>query len=100
MKPEEDIYEVNNPYFLSDVFVFQRKRFKSFFYGEIESICYMKLNARNQIEEIGFDFSKRFHLEWGKEYKKATPLHKATFRRFSDAYWIKHYDPETHKHSR
>ena len=41
------IYEIHNPLFLSDIFVF----------GEIESIgmCYIKVNHHNKIEEIGID---------------------------------------------
>lgn len=79
----EDIYEVENPCFLSDIFVFQKKRF-----GDIETICFIKLNDRNKIEEIGFDFSSRFHLERDKKYKKATPLHKIPFLLIGDEMWL------------
>ena len=84
----EDIYEVENPCFLSDIFVFQKKRFNHFIYGDIETICFIKLNDRNKIEEIGFDFSSRFHLEKDKTYKKATALHKIPFLLIGDEMWL------------
>ena len=47
------IYEIHNPLFLSDIFVF----------GEIESIgmCYIKVNHHNKIEEIGIDIQERMN---------------------------------------
>lgn len=84
----EDIYEVENPFSLSDIFVFQKKHFNHFIYGDIETICFIKLNDRNKIEEIGFDFSSRFHLERDKKYKKATALHKIPFLLIDDEMWL------------
>lgn len=85
----EEIYEIENPYFLSDTFVFQKKHFKHFIDGDIETVCFIKLNRDNKIEEIGFDFSSRFNLEKDKQYKKATPLHKIPFLLIGDEMWIK-----------
>lgn len=84
----EDIYEIENPYFLSDTFVFQKKHFKHFINGDIETVCFIKLNSQNKIEEIGFDFSSRFNLEKDKQYKKSTPLHKIPFLLIGDEMWI------------
>lgn len=84
----ENIYEVENPYFLSDTFVFQKKRFKHFIDGDIETVCFIKLNRQNKIEEIGFDFSSRFNLEEGKQYKKAEQLHKIPFLLIGDEMWL------------
>ena len=84
----EDIYEIENPYFYSDVFVFQKKHFKHFIDGDIDTVCFLKINRHNRIEEIGFDFASRFCLEKGKIYKKATPLHKIPFLLISDEMWI------------
>ncbi len=85
---DENIYEVDNPLFYSDVFVFQKKHFNNSIYGNIDTVCFIKLNHWNKIEEIGFDFSLRFHLEKDKTYKKATPLHKIPFLLISDEMWI------------
>lgn len=91
-RTEEDIYEVNNPYFLSDVFVFQKKRLDIFNRGEIESVCYIKLNYENRIEMIGFnDPTARTLLKSTKEYQKATPLHKKMFLLIDDELWRKIY---------
>lgn len=84
----EDIYEVENPFFLSDIFVFQKKHFRHCIVGDIDTICFIKLNYANKIEEIGFDFSSRFHLERDKKYKKATPLHKIPFLLIGDEMWL------------
>lgn len=84
----EDIYEVENPFFLSDIFVFQKKHFRHYIVGDIDTICFIKLNHANKIEEIGFDFSSRFHLKKDKKYKKATPLHKIPFLLIGDEMWL------------
>jgi len=84
----EDIYEVENPLFHSDIFVFQKKHFNHFIYGDIDTVCFIKLNHMNKIEEIGFDFSSRFNLEKDKTYKQATPLHKIPFLLISDEMWL------------
>ena len=85
---DEDIYEVENPFFPSDIFVFQQKHFKHRIFGNIDTICFIKVNHANKIEEIGFDFSSRFHLEKDKKYKKATPLHKIPFLLIGDEMWL------------
>lgn len=85
---DENVYEVENPNFLSDVFVFQKKHFNHFIDGDIDTVCFIKLNHMNKIEEMGFDFSSRFHLEKDKTYKKATPLHKIPFLLISDEMWL------------
>lgn len=91
----EDIYEVENPCFLSDIFVFQKKHFRDCIVGDIDTICFIKLNCANKIEEIGFDFSPRFHLERDKKYKKATPLHKIPFLLIGDEMWLNTRKEET-----
>jgi len=91
----EDIYEVENPCFLSDIFVFQKKHFRDCIVGDIDTICFIKLNCANKIEEIGFDFSSRFHLERDKKYKKATPLHKIPFLLIGDEMWLNARKEET-----
>ena len=79
-----DIYEVQNPYFLADTFVFCKKE---------DSILYIKVNDLNQIEEIGNDFERRFHfsnydaLLQRKDVKPATALHKIIFSIIGNEYW-------------
>ncbi len=84
----EDIYEIENPLFLSDIFVFQKKHFSHFIYGDIDTVCFIKLNRSNKIEEMGLDSSSRFHLEKDKTYKRATPLHKIPFLLIDDEMWL------------
>lgn len=85
----EDICEVENPFFPSDIFVFQKKHFKHWIFGDIDTICFIKLNHENKIEEMGFDFSSRFRLyEKDGVYKKATPLHKIPFLLIGDEMWL------------
>lgn len=78
------IYEINNPFFLSDIFVF----------GEIEDIgpCYVKLNCRNQIEEIGVDIQKRMRRsieDIMNRAKQTTKLRRHIFTSISIEYWVK-----------
>ena len=91
-----DIYEVNNPYFLSDTFIFCKKHYDNVFLaGECDLVLYIKINNRLQIEEIGNDFAKRFHYEnydellQRKDVRKAEPIHRTLFSLIGDEYWLK-----------
>lgn len=78
------IYQVKNPFFLSDTFVFCKKE---------DSVLYIKVNYFNQIEEIGNDFSQRFHfsdyeaLLQRKDVEPATALHKILFSVIGNEYF-------------
>lgn len=82
---EMRIFEIPTPLWLSDTFIF----------GEIEDIgfCYIKVNYRNRIEEIGLDFSGRFHhiviedIINDKNCIKASKLHRSIFNRIGMEYW-------------
>ena len=52
MENKIKIYEIANPYWLSDTFVFSKKRMNG-----MELVCYIKVNHDDKIEEIGCDFS-------------------------------------------
>lgn len=79
------IFEIPNPFWLSDTFIF----------SEIEDIgfCYIKVNYRNKIEEIGIDFSGRFHhraiedIINDKNCIKASKPHRSIFNRIDMEYW-------------
>lgn len=92
---EDEIYEVKNPYWLSDTFVFCKKHYDDvFLVGEVDSVFYIKVNYCNQVEEIGTDFESRFscdyhHLLERKDVKKATNLHKIMFTLIGSEYWLK-----------
>lgn len=83
-----NIYEIDNPYFLADTFVFGEIFFKNKIY-----YCYVKVNCWNKIEEIGTDIEERlFGICIDKIIEKsmeATKLHKSIFRRFDQEYWYK-----------
>lgn len=90
-----EIYEIKNPYCLSDTYVFCKKHYNNVFLkGECDLIPYIKLNSAHQIEEAGSDFSKRFHfndydaLLQRKDVKKADFLNKIIFSLFGDEYWL------------
>ena len=80
-----EVYECNNPFWLSDVFIF--KKHKKF--GSI----YVKVNCYNKIEEIGVDIEKRMHnIEFDNIVKldlckPASKLHKSILNRIGDEYW-------------
>lgn len=94
---DNEIYEVNNPYFLSDVFVFCKKHLNIFLVGEVDVVCFIKVNSHHQIEEMGTDFVSRFHDEnienimKRKDTKKADVTHRMLFSLISDEYWCKLY---------
>ena len=84
-----DILEFNNPYWLSDTFVFCKKNFN----GIIIS-CYIKVNIHNQIEEIGLNLEERFRCDYislleRADTKQATNLHKIIFSVIGDECWLK-----------
>lgn len=91
-----EIYEVKNPFFLADTFVFCQKHYDNVFLkGECDFILYIKVNNSNEIEEIGNDFSRRFHFDdyeellKRKDVHKAEPIHKLLFCLIGDEYWLK-----------
>lgn len=78
------IYEIHNPLFLSDIFVF----------AEVEGIgpCYIKVNCYNRIEEIGFDIQRRMSrpIEDIMQYaKKAAKIRRHIFNSIDIEYWGK-----------
>lgn len=78
-------YQVPNPLWLSDVFIFKKKK-------DIGTV-YVKVNCQNRIEEIGIDIERRLHHLpmdkifglWG--FKEAKPLYKSILNRIDDEYW-------------
>lgn len=92
---EDEIYEVENPYWLSDTFVFCKKHYNDvFLVGEVDLVCYIKVNAHNQIEEIGVNFERRFGQDLNailkrKDIKQASNLHKIMFTLIGNEYWLK-----------
>ena len=79
------IYEIDNPCFLADTYVFGEVFFEDKIY-----YCYVKVNCRNKIEEIGTEIQERWSVEKIIEKsREATKLHKSIFRRFDKEYWCK-----------
>ena len=79
-------YQVPNPLWLSDTFIFMEHR-------EIGNFVYVKVNCHNKIEEIGIDIKVRLHgMTFDKikqlyGFKEATPLYKSIINRIGDEYW-------------
>ena len=92
---EDKIYEVENPYWLSDTFVFCKRHYNDvFLVGELDLVCYIKVNAHNQIEEIGTNFERRFRQDLNAilkrdDVKRSTNLHAIMFTLIGDEYWLK-----------
>lgn len=92
---EDEIYEVKNPCWLSDTFVFCKRHYNDvFLVGELDLVCYIKVNAHNQIEEIGCDFERRFSQDFNAilkrdDVKRSTNLHAIMFTLIGDEYWLK-----------
>lgn len=92
---EDEIYEVENPYWLSDTFVFCKRHYNDvFLVGELDLVCYIKVNAHNQIEEIGTNFEQRFGQDLNAilkrdDVKHSTNLHAIMFTLIGDEYWLK-----------
>lgn len=100
-----DIYEVENPYWLSDSFIFCKKHFDNLIVKcDIE--CYIKVNCIGQIEEIGTDFCSRFHatdfnaIIQRKDVHEASQLHKIIFATIGDEFWASLYSSKTIKKKR
>ena len=97
---KNEIYEIKNPSFLSDTFVFCKKHYDNvFLVGEVNSVCYIKINHQNQIDEIGSNFESRFHCKYeellkNKNVKKASNLHTIMFSLIGDEYWCSTYKKE------
>ena len=92
---KDEIYEVENPYWMSDTFVFCKRHYNDvFLVGELDLVCYIKVNAHNQIEEIGIDFERRFRQDLNAilkrdDVKQSTNLHAIMFTLIGDEYWLK-----------
>lgn len=92
---KDEIYEVENPYWLSDTFVFCKRHYNDvFLVGELDLVCYIKVNAHNQIEEIGINFERRFGQDLNAilkrdDIKQSTNLHAIMFTLIGDEYWLK-----------
>lgn len=96
MTREEEIYEVNNPRWLADTFVFSRKKYKIFTGEQLSLICYIKVNHYNKIEEIGSCFEERFQFKTEnyplvlnrEDVRVATSAHRKRFNSIGSEYWI------------
>lgn len=79
-----EIYEIENPFWLSDIFIFE--------YVDKVGYCYVKVNYQDKIEEIGINISKRMHNQSIANIllkaKKATNNHKSIFSMLGDQYWL------------
>lgn len=87
----DDILEFSNPYWLSDTFVFCKKKFNG-----ITTTCYIKVNISNQVEEIGLDLEERFRCDYisllkRADTKQATNLHKILFSVIGVECWLNLY---------
>ena len=80
------VYQVPNPLWLSDTFIFMEKK-------GLGTFVYVKVNCRNKIEEIGTDIEVRLYGKTFDEikqfdgFKEATPLYKSIINRIDDEYW-------------
>ena len=92
---KDEIYEVENPCWLSDTFVFCKRHYNDvFLVGELDLVCYIKVNANNQIEEIGVNFERRFGQDLNailkrNDVKRSTNRHAIMFTLIGDEYWLK-----------
>lgn len=79
--------KIKNPYWFADTFIFRR-------HGYLGSI-WVKINHRNKIEEIGYDFPSRFHcanikeIERDERCKVATKLQQSILNRIGEEYFHK-----------
>lgn len=62
------VYEIDNPCFLADTFVFEKME-GDFLNGKT---IYVKVNCRNRIEEIGIGIEERMSAPLDKIISKAT----------------------------
>lgn len=82
----EKIYAIENPFWMSDTFIFTKKTYKSrSFY------VYIKINSKNRIEEIGHNLPIRYNeVDINKiiiKSVKPTKLQRSIFNRIGDEYW-------------
>lgn len=86
MKTPKEIYEIPNPFWLSDIFIFMEHK-------KLKRTVYVKVNCHNKIEEIGLDIEKRMHyipledIKTNKYCIPATKLHKSILNRIGNEYW-------------
>lgn len=77
-------YAIRNPMWLSDTFVCAKIK-------DYDKFCYVKLNLRNEIEEIGVDAEYRLHgaklEDMTRFYEPITRVRKMRFNSIGDEYW-------------
>lgn len=75
------IYQIANPMWLSDTFVFKERK-------ELGTV-YIKVNYKGNIEEIGVDIRKRMHFRDDviSKAKEASKTNKAKLNTIWDEYW-------------
>lgn len=89
--PAAGVYEMRNPAFLSDVFVFAGKEPAGT--PLTGKVPYVKLDCDNRIEEIGVDLAERAGFtDYGTlvasgAVSEATPVRRAIFSAIGDEYW-------------
>lgn len=79
------IYQLPNPLWLDDIFIFSEE--------DKDVWCYIKINYRNKIEEIGSDISYRLHRVKMEDIidsaSEATKLQRSIYNRIDEEYWWK-----------
>ena len=77
------IYQLPNPLWLADTFIFSEE--------DKDVWCYIKINHRNKIEEIGSDISYRLHgikiEDIIDRASEATKLQRSIYNRIDEEYW-------------
>jgi hypothetical protein len=86
---KEEIYEIDNPMFLADTFIFS-----SYHFREEIHYCFIKVNCDDEIEEIGADISARLfgHISIDKiikQSRKATKKHRSIYNVIGYELWVK-----------
>ena len=80
-----DIWSMNNPFCLSDTFIFA-------YHDTFKCYVFVKVNYKDKIEEIGVDLENRMH---GRKFEnmngkvKASRKHKSIFNSIGNEYWHK-----------
>ena len=80
------VYEIDNPCFLADTFVFEEIK-EGFLNGKT---IYVKVNCENRIEEIGIGIEDRLHNSLEKiikESDKASIKHIRSLRKIDHEYF-------------
>lgn len=85
------IYQVKNPMWLSDTFVFAKKKI-----NDKEYVLYIKANYEKKIEEIGSRFCERFHYNADdfeeiikrKDVERAKIWQRLLLSHIGDEFWM------------